>query len=281
VPTVDIKRLKGEDGISVYQRAGNRLLYYHLDQVEHSSPHVFGKDGKPLDKNPLADARVRKALSKAISRDVIVDRVMDGVGIKASQILPEHFIGTNPALVPEPYDPEGAKALLAAAGYPNGFGLTVHGPNNRYPNDHKIVQATAQMLTRIGIDAKVETYPKNVYFGKASKREFSMMLVGSQGNSTVELQTYIVNTYNKEEGLGAVNRGRYSNPAQDALLEKARVTLDDTEHGRLMSEAVDIAIRQDQAILPILYFVNSWAARKPFVMHPQAGDQTRPMDISR
>jgi len=281
VPTVDIKRLKNSDGISVVQRAGNRLLYYHLDQVEHSSPHVFGKDGKPLEKNPLADVRVRRALSKAISRDVIVDRIMDGVGIKASQLMADHFIGTNPDLEPEPYDVEGAKALLAEAGYPDGFGLTVHGPNNRYPNDHKIVQATAQMLTRIGIDAKVETFPKNVYFGKASKREFSMMLVGSSGNSPVELQTYILNTWNPDEGLGAVNRGRYTNPAHDELLAKARVILDDAEHARLMRQAVDIAIHQDQAILPILYFVNSWATRKPFVMHPQAGDQTRPMDITK
>lgn len=281
VPTVDIKRMKEADGTTVHQRAGNRLLYYHLDQVEHSSPHVFDKDGQPLNKNPLADVRVRRALSMAISRDIIVDRIMDGVGIKASQVMADSFLGTDPQLKPEAYDPERAKALLAEAGYPNGFGLTVHGPNNRYPNDHKIVQATAQMLTKIGIDAKVETFPKNVYFGKASKREFSMMLVGSSGNSTLELQTYILNTWNPDAGLGAVNRGRYSNAEHDALLAKARVTLDDKEYARLMSKAAGIGIGKDQAIIPILYFVNTWAARHPFVMHPQAGDQTRPMDISK
>ncbi len=281
VPTADIKRLRSSEGISVYQRAGNRLLYYHVDQQNRPSPYVSGKDGAPLAKNPLADKRVRKAISKAINRDVIVDRIMDGVGIKASQIMAGHYLGTNPDLKPEPYDPEGAKRLLAEAGYAGGFGLTVHGPNDRYPNDAKIVQATAQMLTRIGIDAKVETYPKSVYFGKASKLEFSMMLVGSSGNSTVELQTYILNTWNPREGLGAVNRGRYSNPRQDELLAKARVSLDDEAYARLMREAVAIGVGEDQAIIPILYFVNSWAAREPFVMHPQAGDQTRPMDITR
>lgn len=280
VPTVDIKRLRADDRVTVQQRAGNRLLYYHLDQQAKPSPMVRGLDGAPLDKNPLADVRVRKALSKAINRDVIVDRIMDGVGIKASQVMADSFLGTNPDLKPEPYDPEGAKKLLAAAGYPNGFGLTVHGPNNRYPNDAKVVQATAQMLTRIGIDAKVETFPKNVYFGKASKLNFSMMLVGSSGNSVLELQTYILNTYNPDAGLGAVNRGRYTDAKHDELLAEARVTLDDDKRAALLREASAIAIGRDQGILPVLYFVNSWASRKGFLMHPQAGDQTRPMDIT-
>lgn len=280
VPTVDIKRLKADSRVTVYQRAGNRLLYYHLDQQSRPSPMVRGLDGKPLDKNPLADVRVRKALSKAINRDAIVDRIMDGIGIKASQVMADSFLGTNPDLKPEPYDPEAAKKLLAEAGYPNGFGLTVHGPNNRYPNDAKVVQATAQMLTRVGIDAKVETFPKNVYFGKASNLEFSMMLVGSSGNSVLELQTYILNSWKPEEGLGAVNRGRYADAKHDALLAKARVSLDDGKRAALLREASAIAIGRDQGILPILYFVNSWASRKGFVMHPQAGDQTRPMDIT-
>lgn len=280
VPTVDIKRLKADDRVTVQQRAGNRLLYYHLDQQSRPSPMVRDMDGKALDKNPLADVRVRKALAKAINLDVIVDRVMDGVGIKASQVMADSFLGTNPDLKPQPYDPEGAKKLLAEAGYADGFGITVHGPNNRYPNDSKVVQATAQMLTRVGIDAKIETFPKNIYFGKASKLEFSMMLVGSSGNSVLELQTYILNSWNPEEALGAVNRGRYTDAKHDELLAKARVTLDDDKRAALLREASAIAIGRDQGIVPVLYFVNSWASRKGFVMHPQAGDQTRPMDIT-
>jgi peptide/nickel transport system substrate-binding protein len=280
VPTVDIKRLQADERVTVQQRAGNRLLYYHLDQQSRPSPMVRGLDGKALAENPLANALVRKALSKAINRDVIVERIMDGAGIKASQLMADSFLGTNPDLKPEPYDPEGAKALLAEAGYPNGFGLTVHGPNNRYPNDAKIVQATAQMLTRVGIDAKVETFPKNVYFGKASGLEFSMMLVGSSANSVLELQTYVLNSYNKAEGLGAVNRGRYTDAEHDQLLAEARVSLEDEKRAALLRKASAISIGRDQAILPVLYFVNSWASRKGFVMHPQAGDQTRPMDIT-
>jgi len=49
-----------------------------------------------------------------------VDRVMEGVAIKAGQLLPEGFFGVSPNLKPEPYDPAGAKKLLAEAGVPNG-----------------------------------------------------------------------------------------------------------------------------------------------------------------
>ena len=107
----------------------------------------------------LKDVRVRKALSMAINRTAIVERVMEGVAIPAGQLLPEGFFGRSDKLKVEKYDPEGAKKLLAEAGYPNGFQVTLHGPNNRYINDAKIVEAIAQMLTRIGVKTTPDTMP--------------------------------------------------------------------------------------------------------------------------
>ena len=77
----------------------------------------------------------------------------------AGQLLPDGFFGVSPNFKVEKYDPEGAKKLLAEAGYPKGFRITLHGPNNRYINDSKICEAVAQMLSRIGIDTKVDTMP--------------------------------------------------------------------------------------------------------------------------
>src|SRR3546814_1882059 len=107
-------------------------------------------------KNPLKDVRVRRAISKAINRPAIVDRIMEGAAIPAGQLLPEGFFGVHPNLPPEKYDPEGAKKLLKEAGYPDGFAMTIHGPNDRYINDAKIAEAVAQMLTRLGIPTKVD-----------------------------------------------------------------------------------------------------------------------------
>ena len=150
VPTTDIARLKNDKNLTLSQGVSNRVIYLHLDHDRDDSPFVKSQDGGPI-KNPLKDVRVRKAISKAINRDLIVERVMEGVAIPAGQLLPEGFFGVSPKLKPEKHDPEGAKKLLADAGLPNGFQLTIHGPNDRYINDAKIAEAIAQMLTKVGI----------------------------------------------------------------------------------------------------------------------------------
>ncbi len=158
VPTADIERLKKEPNVVLSQGVSNRVIYLHLDHDRDNSPFVTGTGGK----NPLKDLRVRKAISKAIDRKAIVAQVMEGIALPAGQLLPEGFFGVSPKLKPEPFDAAGAKKLLAEAGWGGGFGLTLHGPNDRYINDAKIAQAIGQMLTRICIKMKVETMPKSV-----------------------------------------------------------------------------------------------------------------------
>eukprot|EP00657_Telonema_sp_P-1_P006570 TRINITY_DN2558_c0_g1_i1.p1 TRINITY_DN2558_c0_g1~~TRINITY_DN2558_c0_g1_i1.p1 ORF type:complete len:213 (-),score=88.52 TRINITY_DN2558_c0_g1_i1:71-709(-) len=157
VPTIDVERLKKDPRITLSSGISNRIIYLHMDQFREKSPFVTAKDGSALDKNPLLDPRVRKALSKMINREAIVKRVMEGVAIPAGQLLPEGFFGVSPNLKVEAYDPAGAKKLLAEAGYPDGFALTVHGPNDRYINDAKILEAIGQLFTGNGIPTKVVT----------------------------------------------------------------------------------------------------------------------------
>src|SRR4029078_10447406 len=164
--------------IAIFTTISNRMIHLHLDSSRDKSPFITDKAGRQLDKNPFKDARVRKAFSKAINRTAIVERTMDGLAIPAGQLMPEGFFGVSPNLKPEAFDPEGARKLLAEAGYPDGFGLTLHGPNDRYVNDDQICQAIAQMLTRVAIQTKVETLPSSVYFSRGTKLDFSFMLVG-------------------------------------------------------------------------------------------------------
>ena len=149
-----------------------------MDSDRDVSPFVTDKAGKPLAKNPLKDPRVRKAISKAINRPAMVEKVMEGEAVPSGQLVPEFLFGATKNLKVEAYDPEGAKKLLAEAGYPDGFGLTIHAPNNRYVNDAKIAQAVAQMLSRIGIDTKVVAMPSATYFTQATDLKFSFMLLG-------------------------------------------------------------------------------------------------------
>src|SRR4029077_11652844 len=149
VPTSDAAKLKTDKRLGIYRTVADRLIYLHLDSDRDVSPFVTDKDGKPLAKNPLKDPRVRHALSKAINRPAIVERVMEGEAIPSGQLVADFLFGATKNLQAEKFDPEGAKKLLAEAGYPDGFGLTIHAPNNRYVNDAKIAQAVAQMLARV------------------------------------------------------------------------------------------------------------------------------------
>ena len=280
VPPIDNARLKKDGKVSVVESISNRVIYVHLDHKRDASPFVKANGGGDI-KNPLKDLRVRQAISMAINRDAIVERVMEGVAIKAGQLLPEGFFGISKNLKPVEYDAKGAKALLADAGVPNGFEITIHGPNDRYINDAKIAEALAQMLNRIGIKASVETMPKSVYFKRASRGgpnktpEFSMVLVGwgaGSGESSSPLKS-LLHTYDKSKGYGAANRGRYSNPEFDKVLEEAMETVDDGARAALLAKATEIAIN-DVGVIPLHYQVSSWAAKKGLTFLARTDEQT-------
>ena len=287
VPTTDISTLKKKDGITLNQGSSNRVIYLHMDQFREDSPHVKAIGGGKI-KNPLMDQRVRKAISMAISRDLIVERVMEGVAIPAGQLLPDGFFGVSDKLKPQEYDPAGAKTLLKEAGYGDGFELTIHGPNDRYINDAQIAEAIGQMLSRIGIKTKVETMPRSVYFKRASRGgegdmpEFSFILVGwgaGSGEASSPLKS-LIHTYDKDAGFGASNRGRHSNPEIDSVIEEALATVDDAKRQDLLAKATEMAI-EDLAIIPLHYQVNTWAVREGLSYVPRTDEYTRADKVTK
>ncbi len=281
VPTADIAKLSKDPKYNLADKISNRVIYVHLNQsTEKSPPFVFGKDGKPLDKNPFRDVRVRKALSMAVNRDAIVSRVMEGKAQAAAQLLPDFFYGTSKKLKPMKFDIVGAKKLLAEAGYPNGFAMTIHGPNNRYINDSGIAQALAQMYTRIGIDIKVETMPSAVYFTRATKLEFGYMLLGwgTESGEQGSAMRSLLATFDSAKGMGVTNRGRYSNPAFDALLTTALVTMDDKKREAAIIKAAEM-VMDDVGLIPLHYEVSTWAATKGLKYTPRTDQYTLAMGL--
>jgi len=282
IPPQDYAKVKNNKDLAVFTTSSNRMIFFHLDSERDKSPFVTDKAGKPLEKNPLKDARVRRALSKAINRQALVERTMDGLAIPAGQFVPEGFFGYAPGLKAEEYDPGGARKLLAEAGYPDGFGLTLHGPNNRYVNDEQVVQAVAQMLAKIGIATRVETLPFSVYTTRARKFEFSAALLGwgvSTGEGSYPLVS-LVATVSAEKGQGAWNWSHYANPKMDGVLEQALATLDNPKREKLLQEAAEIAIR-DQAVVPLHYQVNTWAARRGYTYAPRTDERTYAFDVKK
>jgi peptide/nickel transport system substrate-binding protein len=264
VPTSDMDRIKGDASLAVKGAVSNRLIYLHMDTGrERNSPFVRTKDGKPMEANPLRDLRVRQAISKAINRDAIVDRVMEKQAVPAGQLLADAFFGTSRNLPPEKFDPEGAKRLLAEAGYPNGFQITLHAPNNRYVNDEKIAQAVAQFLTRVGIDTRLETMPSSVFFSRGSKLEFSFLLAGwaSETGDTSSPLRALLGTFDPAQGLGSANRGRFSDPGLDAMVTTAITTVDDTKRRMLLAAASEKAVGL-LGLIPVHYEVSVWGMRR-------------------
>lgn len=279
VPTTDAQRLKADKNLVVASALSNRVIYFHLDQYRDVTPFIRAKDGSEI-KNPLRDVRVRQALSKAINRLAMVERVMEGEAVPASQLLPDSYPGTSKNLKPVALDVAGARKLLSEAGYPNGFKMVMHGPNGRYTNDTKIIEAAAQMFARIGIEASVETLPPAPFFSRASSGnngnpEFSFILVGwsaGTGEPSDSLRT-LLGTFDREKGTGAANRGRYSNPQFDAILANALRTVDDKKRAALLAEATDLAMN-DVGLIPIHYQFNTWAARKGYALVARSDEYT-------
>ena len=274
IPTADTRKLQASEKFKVVNVAGNRIMYLHMDQARAESPFAKGPDGK----NPLLKPEVRRALSLSINRVALVDRIMDGQGVPAGQLVPEGYFGYNPGIKVDPYDPERAKRLLASAGYPNGFSLTFHASNDRYPNDSKVAQAIAQFFSRIGIKTEVVTLPGSVYFTRASAQEFSFIMGGAAvetGEASGVLGP-ILETYGEKAGQG--NRGRYSNPAFDKALTAARSTLDNGQREELLRQATRIAMT-DLGVIPVFYLANTWAVRKGLSLEGRSDGYTLPYDV--
>jgi peptide/nickel transport system substrate-binding protein len=292
VPPTDMARLQGDRNLSVVQELSNRVIYFHLDQFRQTTPFITAKDGSAI-KNPLLDKRVREALSKAINRPAIVERIMEKQAVPAEQVLPSIFYGTSKTLKPTEFDLAGARKLLADAGFPNGFKMKMHGPNGRYVNDTKIIEAVAQMFTRLGIDTEIETIPPANFFTRASTGgkddagatgfpEFSFILVGwgaGTGETSGSLRA-LLGTFDRQTGAGAANRGRYASKPFDDKVAEALRTVDDTKRAALLAEASEMGMK-DFGIIPTHYQVNVWAARKGFKVTPRADEYSLAMGIAK
>jgi len=281
VPPADLPSLRKDSRVTLSEVVSNRSIFLWLDHSHTGpTPFVTGPNGETLDKNPLNDLRVRQALSMAINRQAIVDRVMEGAAVPTGQYLRPGGFGYVPDLKPTAYDPARARTLLAEAGYPKGLRITIHGPNDRYVNDAKIIQAVAQFWQRIGIQTTVDAMPWNTFVARAGKLEFSVFLLGwgvSSGEGLNPLRAQLA-TWNPARGLGTANRGRYSNPAVDALIDQAMETMDDGAREKLVQKAMKTAM-DDVPVIELHLQKNIWATRKGLVYQPRVDEATLAMGV--
>lgn len=260
--------------------------YFFLDSMSPRIANATGTDGQPLPQNPLRDHRVREAMTHAINRVALAERTMEGGATATGQVAPDGLIGHVPDLPVPRYDPALSRRLMAEAGYPQGFNLTLHCTLDRFAGDARTCQAIGQMLTAIGIRASVEAMPMPVYLRRSANLgpdgvpELSAMLsiFGSSSGLASEGLTSLVRTVNAQRAHGGWNRTRYSSPELDGLLERTDSLFDPAAREAAMQQAVRYAVDQE-ALLPIFHMKASWGLRRPLTLTPRADQYTMATEV--
>ncbi|HPQ96819.1 MAG: hypothetical protein KDI44_11700 [Thiothrix sp.] len=249
--------LSEDRNIRLLEVSSGILMQLMLDSHREVSPFVSDLQGRVLAQNPLRDVRVRRAISLAIDRRHLVNVVLSGVGEITGQFLPSGTQGYNPVLQAPAVSPAKARRLLADAGYPDGFRLTLHGTRGHFQKDVAILAAVADDLNAIGIRTTVVSLDKNIVFRDSGDSRYSAVLMGIYSHNRLDMSLYnLVHTRNTVAGM--FNDGRYSNPAIDRLLDQAHEDFDSLRRMAILMQAAELAL-DDQAVVP-LYFENHLSA---------------------
>jgi peptide/nickel transport system substrate-binding protein len=257
-PPQDVPRLKQDAKIKVLEGNENRTIFLGMDQSRDELQYSSVKG-----KNPFKDQRVRKAVQLAIDVQAIKTQVMRGLSVPTGIMFAPQVDGypkdLDKAVVP---NREEAKKLLAAAGYPQGFEITLDCPNNRYVADEKICVAVAGMLAQINIKVKVNSMPRATYFPKIQLLDTSFYMLGwgvPTFDSQYALQS-LMRTRVEKSADGDYNLGRYSNAKVDAAIDKLKTEVDTKKRAELAREITTVHMA-DVGHIPLHHQVIPWAMR--------------------
>ena len=286
VPTGLHQRIREAPSLQLVSGYSVFTHYFYLDAMSAQVPNITGADGQPLPQNPMRDLRVRRAISMAINRRALAERVMEGGATATGQIAAPGFIGHVPDLPLPHFDPPRARALLAEAGYPNGFTLTLHCTQDRFAGDARTCQAIGQMLTAIGIRTNIEALPMPIYLrrsatltpGGAPELSAHLAMFGSSSGIASEGLTALLRTPNAARAHGGWNRTRFSSPEFDSMLDRVDSEFDPATRERLTQEAIRW-VAENVPLAPIFHIGASWGLKRGLVMSPRGDQYTMATEI--
>ena len=257
LPLQDSQRLRAIPGLKVQEGPESRVIFLGFDQKrdELLNSSVKGK-------NPFKDKRVRQAFYQAIDAETLKTRVMRGAALPTGAMLARGIRGHSAELEKRlPYDPEAAKKLLAEAGYPAGFEVSMNCPNDRYVNDSEICQAVAGFLAKVGVTIKLQAEGKATYFPKALRREVNFFMLGwsPAGYDAHNLMFTVLAT--PAGAQGQWNFGAYSNPQFDALTTQIQSETDEATRNTLIRQALELHAA-DIGHIPLHQQMLGWAMKK-------------------
>lgn len=249
----DIERLRGQPGVTIEQATGlgvNFLGFHHQrDDI-----------GGGLGKNPFKDARVRRAVRAAIDIPALLSKVMRNAATSQKALYSAAVVDFDPRLkTPAAFDLARAKALLAEAGYPDGFPVDLD-CSAQQPTD-AICQAVAGMLARAGIRVNYRPSPFNTFLPKLTAGEMNLYVVGWTASSADPEGVLVPIVHTLGNGLGEYNFGGYSNPKADAAIDKGSLEFDPARRAGYFTEAM-LAVDADAGFIPLATRNITWAMRK-------------------
>jgi peptide/nickel transport system substrate-binding protein len=255
-PVQDLERLNNARGLVVRSAPENRTIFLGMQM---GLPELRTSDVKG--KNPFADKRVREAMNIAINRDAIQRVVMRGQSVPAGIVMAPFVDGYSADIDVVPtVEVDRAKALLADAGYPNGFTVTLACPNDRYINDEAICQAVTGMFGQIGIRVRLDARSRSIHFAELQRGELDFYLLG-WGVPTMDSHYvfhYLFET--RSERGGSWNQTGYSNPDADALMDAMTREVDADKRAEMVSQVWSM-VQDDIVYLPIHHQMLNWAMK--------------------
>jgi peptide/nickel transport system substrate-binding protein len=274
VPVQDIERLSKVPGVRVETGPENRVIYFNYRMAGNL---VNAGAGKP---SPFAIPKVREAIDLAIDRDAIKRVIMRNQSVPTSIIAPPFVNGWSEDLAVYPKaDPAKAKALLAEAGYPNGFEVTLDVPNNRYISDEAIGQAVAGILGQIGIKVQLASRPMAQHspLVVGGKSDFYLLGWGMPTFDSAYALSGLLHT--KTAAYGAYNTGGYSNPDMDGLIAQIETELDVDKRNALIRKAWEL-FKTDRPVFALHNQVLAYAMKDKVKMHTHPGDMPRMYEVT-
>ena len=254
-PFQDVDRLKTDAKLSVATTTDLGTQYLTFDQARDELLHSDVKGA-----NPFKDKRVRQAVAQAINIDLIVQKVLRGQATPTGSVISPLVDGYLPELDRRlPYDPAKARALLAEAGYPNGFGVTLDCVNVAWREG--VCQAATAMLTQVGIRTTLRSSATNQFFPKLSQATASFIEYG--WTPTTDAWSTLNGLFHSwdPQGGGTFNAGRYSNPQLDALIDAVRTEPDMSKRRARIGVALRL-IQDDLPYIPLYRRKLNWAMAK-------------------
>ncbi|MEM9577620.1 MAG: ABC transporter substrate-binding protein [Pseudomonadota bacterium] len=259
VPIQDVARLKENPNVKVIQGIEARVIMlgfpHEADALKYSSDVT--------DANPFSDARVRQAVAHAVNVPAILQTIMRGNAEGVSQLVSPAMNGYSEARAARPaFDPDKARALLAEAGYPDGFSFGLKCPNDRYLNDEAVCQAITGMLAQVGMRATLDAMPVQNYWPELRAGNYDMYLLGwSPGTFDAEHPIrFLASTPNEEKKLGSWNFGGYSNARVDELLPVIQSEIDAGKRQAMIDEVTQI-LQDEVAYVPMYVQPLVWGTR--------------------